>query len=145
MRKGLVRIENTPDVSCMAGNKNKFLFAECVAECFWTSSNFKNDPQIRLSSGSFNENGTERWKACLRNLDSLLLVRCVPPFYTIFIALVSIGRRQIYPMTNRTGLKTSVIDWSICPECTCKFLFFFFLELITARLKRIALLFLLDK
>lgn len=131
--KGLVRIENTPDVLCMAGNKNKFLFAECVAECFWTSSNFKNDPQIRLSSGSFNENGTESLFA---------IFKCYwPGAFHHFIRYSSPSlasgedRYTAHPMTNRTGLKTTLwlID-QLALNVRVNFFFLFFLELINGSL-----------
>lgn len=67
----------------------------------------------------------------------MLLARCVPPFYSIFIALVSIGRRQIYrtPNDKPNWIKNhTVIDWSVSPERTCKFFFLFFLELINGSL-----------
>lgn len=127
-----IRIENTPDVLCMAGNKNKFLFAECVAECFWISSNFKNDPQIRLSSGSF-KTKTEP-KTCLRNLDPSAL-DAFHHFIRYSSPSLASGedRYTASPMTNRTGLKSTSV-WLIDQFCRVN-LFSFFLELITARSK----------
>lgn len=122
-----IRIENTPDVLCMAGNKNKFLFAECVAECFWTSSNFKNDPQMRLSSGSF-KTKTEP-KTCLRNLDPSAL-DASHHFIRYSSPSLASGedRYTASPMTNRTGLKSTSV-WLIDQFCRVN-LFSFFLELM---------------
>lgn len=116
----------------MAGNKNKFLFAECVAECFWISSNFKNDPQIRLSSGSF-KTKTEP-KTCLRNLDPSAL-DAFHHFIRYSSPSLASGedRYTASPMTNRTGLKSTSV-WLIDQFCRVN-LFSFFLELITARSK----------
>lgn len=119
-----IRIENTPDVLCMAGNKNKFLFAECVAECFWISSNFKNDPQIRLSSGSF-KTKTEP-KTCLRNLDPSAL-DASHHFIRYSSPSLASGedRYTASPMTNRTGLKSTSV-WLIDQFCRVNLFSFFF-------------------
>lgn len=138
-----IRIENTPDVLCMAGNKNKFLFAECVAECFWTSSNFKNDPQIRLSSGSF-KTKTEP-KTCLRNLDPSAL-DAFHHFIRYSSPSLASGedRYTASPMTNRTGLKSTSV-WLIDQFCRVNLFSFFWNWWFRTIETENALLFLLDE